>query len=137
MAKLDFYWDEWDEDSKIDRSELGEESIKIPQLHHKYYKFYSAERLTLTKQKKQLQLLKKQKFLWYMGTISEEELVDLGWDPNPLKILKQDILMYVDADKDVQDVELKVEYIKEKLSLIQIRRCRRTTLCRSRWSTYH
>ena len=37
MAKLDYYWDEWDEDSKIDRSELGEESIKIPQLHHKYY----------------------------------------------------------------------------------------------------
>lgn len=119
MAKLDFYWDEWDEDSKIDRSELGEESIKIPQLHHKYYKFYSAERLTLTKLKKQLNLLKKQKFLWYMGTISEEELIDLGWDPNPLKILKQDVPMYVDADKDVQDIELKVEYIKEKVDFLE------------------
>ena len=38
MTALDEYFDLWAEDSKIDRTELGEESIKIPQLHHKYYK---------------------------------------------------------------------------------------------------
>ena len=54
-----------------------------------------------------------------MGTISEEELVDIGWDPNPLKILKQDVPMYIDADKDVQDIELKVEYIKEKVDFLE------------------
>lgn len=119
MANLEYYWNEWDEDSKIDRTELGEESIKIPQLHHKYYKFYSSERLTLTKLNKQLQLLRKQKFLWYMGTLSEEEHSDLGWSPNPLRIIKQDVPMYIDADKDVQDLELKVEYIREKVDFLE------------------
>ena len=28
----------WSNDSNIDRTELGEESLKIPQLHSKYYK---------------------------------------------------------------------------------------------------
>ena len=46
---LDDYYNAWAEDSKIDRTELGEESIRIPQLHHKYYRFYSAERMKLVK----------------------------------------------------------------------------------------
>ena len=32
--------DEWTKDSNIDRTELGEESLKIPQLHNKYLKIY-------------------------------------------------------------------------------------------------
>tara|TARA_B100000676_G_C17900455_1_gene744243 strand:+ start:609 stop:1046 length:438 start_codon:yes stop_codon:yes gene_type:complete len=119
MAKLDFYWDEWDADSKIDRTELGEESIKIPQLHHKYYKFFSHERLSYTKAKKDLQLLKKNKAIWYMGIMSEEDLDSLGWDQNPLKILKQDVPMHVEADKDVAAMDLKVEYLKEKVEFLE------------------
>ena len=50
MSKtLDDLFDLWADDSKIDRTELGEESIKIPQLHSKYYKLYSTERLKSVK----------------------------------------------------------------------------------------
>ena len=39
----------WEKDSQVDRTELGEEALKIPQLHSKYFKIYSQERLTLRK----------------------------------------------------------------------------------------
>ena len=57
MTALDDYFDLWAEDSKIDRTELGEESIKIPQLHHKYYKMYSLERLNLVKLQEEMKIL--------------------------------------------------------------------------------
>ena len=60
MSKtLDDLFDLWAEDSKIDRTELGEESIKIPQLHSKYYKLYSTERLKSVKLQEDLKILKK------------------------------------------------------------------------------
>ena len=59
MSKtLDDLFDLWAEDSKIDRTELGEESIKIPQLHSKYYKLYSTERLKSVKLQEDLKILK-------------------------------------------------------------------------------
>jgi len=39
----------WSKDAPVDRTELGEEAIKIPQLHSKYFKIYSTERLILKK----------------------------------------------------------------------------------------
>ena len=68
MSKtLDDLFDLWAEDSKIDRTELGEESIKIPQLHHKYYKLFSIERLGMVKLQEDLRMLKKDLFEYYNG----------------------------------------------------------------------
>ena len=63
MSKsLEELFDVWSEDSKVDRTELGEESIKIPQLHHKYYKMFSTERLVMIKLQEDLRVLKKDLF---------------------------------------------------------------------------
>ena len=86
MTALDDYFDLWAEDSKIDRTELGEESIKIPQLHHKYYKMYSLERLNLVKLQEEMKILKKDKIEYYTGTMAEEDLKERGWEPNPLRL---------------------------------------------------
>jgi hypothetical protein len=37
----------WKEDANVDRTELGDEALKIPKLHHKYYQIYISEKLTL------------------------------------------------------------------------------------------
>ena len=34
----------WEQDCKIDSTELGMESLRIPQLHNKYYKIFIQER---------------------------------------------------------------------------------------------
>jgi hypothetical protein len=35
----------WEQDSKIDRTDLDNESLKIPMLHSKYYKIYLREKI--------------------------------------------------------------------------------------------
>ena len=42
---------EWDKDCKLDETELGAESAKIPSLHNKYLKIFMAERLRLIQMK--------------------------------------------------------------------------------------
>ena len=59
--KLDDIYVEWGTDSEIDSTELGNEALKIPKLHNKYFKIYTHEKLILRKfetQFKQLKLLK-------------------------------------------------------------------------------
>tara|TARA_R110002020_G_scaffold17194_8_gene60737 strand:- start:12933 stop:13370 length:438 start_codon:yes stop_codon:yes gene_type:complete len=119
MTTLDHYFDLWAEDSKIDRTELGEESIKIPQLHHKYYKMYSLERLNLVRLQEEMKILKKDKIEYYTGTMAEDDLKERGWEPNPLRILKTDIPVHMEADKDFVDLNLKLAYNKEKVEFLE------------------
>lgn len=109
----------WSNDSKIDRTELGEESLRVPQLHSKYFKIFSEERMTLRKFEAALTKLKFDKFSYYSGTMSEEDLKEREWDPNPLKILRSDVQMYIDADSDVQELDLRVELQREKVNFLE------------------
>lgn len=116
---LEELFDVWAVDSKIDRTELGEESIKIPQLHHKYYKLFSIERLGMVKLQEDLRMLKKDLFEYYNGNMSRDELLDRQWEQNPLKILKSDISTYIDSNKEVVDLNLKIAYAKEKVEFLE------------------
>tara|TARA_B100001093_G_scaffold471209_1_gene493306 strand:- start:378 stop:815 length:438 start_codon:yes stop_codon:yes gene_type:complete len=115
---LDELLENWKADAEIDRTELGNEAIKIPQLHSKYFKFYSTERLALRKLEEDAKVLKKQKYEWFNGSMDYEDLNDLGWSPNPLKLLRADIPQYIDADKDIVSLNLKIAYAKEKVDFL-------------------
>jgi hypothetical protein len=43
--KLEQIFAEWEKDSNIDQTELGEESLKISKLHHKYFQILTYERV--------------------------------------------------------------------------------------------
>jgi hypothetical protein len=62
----------WAKDAKIDEAQLGQEAIKIPQLHNKYYTIYSKEALRMRKYKSDLKELEHAKYEWYTGTMAEE-----------------------------------------------------------------
>lgn len=115
---LELLFDEWGKDSQLDRTELGEEALKIPSLHSKYFKLFSTERLQLRKLEQEFKTLYKLKNEYYNGTLDYEELRELGWEPNPLKILRNDIPQYIDADKDIIDLTLKIAYQKEKVEFL-------------------
>jgi len=59
--KIDDIYAEWEKDSQINRSELGDEALNIPKLHHKYFKIFTHERLLLRKQEVELKQLKLEK----------------------------------------------------------------------------
>ena len=101
---------EWAEDCKISETDLIRESSKIPQLHHKYYQYYVNEGLRLKKLKAEMSELEKLKTEYYNGSMDEEELKQHGWKPNPLKILRADIPKYIESDKDIINLSLKIAY---------------------------
>lgn len=117
--KTDDLITEWEKDSEIDRTELGKESLRIPQLHSKYLKeFYLAKSLhaKLTADYKAMYKLKHQ---YYQGILSKEELEQHGWDPQPLKILKSDISVYMDSDIDLQSIQTKIQLTEDKIEFIE------------------
>lgn len=117
--KLEEIQEHWERDSCIDRTELGEESLRIPQLHSKYYKMFSKERMLLRKLETDYKELHYDKYEWYAGTISREKMDMYGWEPNPLKYLRSDIPMAMDGDADIRQVTLRIDMQKEKVDFLE------------------
>lgn len=117
--KLEDIQNLWRNDSEIDRSELGEASLRIPQLHSKYFNIFSDERLALRKYESSYKKLYKQKFEYYNGTMSEEELREHGYEPFQLRILRSDIGVYMQSDNDLNQLELRIEMQKEKVEFLE------------------
>lgn len=116
--KVDEILELWQEDSKVDRTELGDEALKIPKLHHKYYQIYVKERLVLRKQEAELKQLKLDKYE-FLTQGPNEDTRDRGWKLPPKgMILKGDIPMYMDADEDVINLSLKIGLQQEKVDLL-------------------
>lgn len=117
--KLEEIQNLWDIDSQIDRTELGDESLRIVKLHAKYFKIFSQERLLLRKMESDLKELYRDKYEWYNGNSSQELLKERGWEPNPLKILRTDVGMYISADSEMRNASLRVEMQNEKVLFLE------------------
>jgi len=113
---------EWQTDCRIDPTSIDESSRVTPELHAKYLSMLSNAKLRLKKLEFRQKDLMKQKWLWYNGKLSQEEVEELGWDPDPfngLKILKGEMEHYVEADPELQDSEAKIEYIKSVIDTLK------------------
>jgi len=100
----------WAEDSKINEIDLGNEALKIPKLHNKYYTIYVKEILRVKKYRADLKELELAKHEYYTGTMAEEDLKARGWRPYALKIMKSEVSRYIDSDKDIISLSLKIDY---------------------------
>lgn len=108
----------WQEDVKIDRTELGDEALNIPKLHHKYYEIFVKERLILRKYEAEFKQLKLDKYE-FLTQGPNEETKDKGWRlPAKGMILKGDIPMYLEADQDIINLSLKIGLQQEKIELL-------------------
>ena len=116
--KLEAIFEEWDKDSKIDKTHLGDEALKIPSLHNKYYRMLINERLQLRKYEEDMKQLRLDKNEFYvMGPTHETE--EKGWKLPPQgKILKSDVNRYLDADNDVVKLNLKIGIQHEKVQFL-------------------
>ena len=110
MITLDDVQHEWTIDSKIDPELLDEESIKIPQLHSKYLKYLSDVKLLKIKKEMEYKVLLREKFEYYTGKADEEIYKEKPFD---LKILKQDLSLYMDSDTDIQALLARINYYEE------------------------
>ena len=106
--KIEEIYEMWATDGSIDETNISGESASIPKLHNKYFQLYVQEGLRLKKLKADYKQLYKLKTEYYKGELDVEELKEYGWSPQPLKILRQDIPTYLEADKDIVNHSLKV-----------------------------
>lgn len=106
-------------DTKVDDSALDTESLRIPQLHGKYMNFLMDERLAMRKAEQDLNTMTRIKWEYYTGKMSQEELTVRGWEPFGLKILRNDLDLYLNSDEDLARLSQKFIFQKEKVSLLE------------------
>lgn len=118
---LDQVLELWATDSQIPRNNLDEVSRQTPSLHAKYLTLLSHTKLKLKQAEMKQKTLLKQKWLWYNGKMSQQEIEKLGWDLDPLdglKIMKGEMDHYYDSDKEIQESELKIQYYKTMIDTL-------------------
>ena len=111
----------WAQDCEIGHN-LDDASRETPKLHAKYLGYFTQAKLLLKRAEDKQQILLKQKFLWYNGKLSEEEIKQFGWDPDPfdgLKIMNGDMDYYYDSDPEIQQSEAKVVYYKTMVDTLK------------------
>ena len=103
----------WEQDSAIDDNHLGEASTETAKIHSKYIKLMVSVKLRLTKARADYNLLRKNKFRYYRGELSREELAGLGWQPYQLiKPLKNEMDEFLQGDQDLINLNTKIEYLE-------------------------
>ena len=112
----------------IDQSDLHIESIKTPQLHNKYLIFHEDAKLELDKFNFILKSIRKNKWLYYMGKMGDDDLKLNGWKPFEYSILKTDLPVFMEADLDMQKMYAKialqqslVNYLEDVVKIINSR----------------
>ena len=113
--KLEEIQELWNRDRDIDITDLGVESVRIPQIHDKYLKIYIDERIRLKGLQFYLNKLVKLKTDYYAGNLTEEELEKLGWEQFLTRLIKTEITKYLEADEDIIKMKKNIVLMEEKI----------------------
>lgn len=114
--KLDDIMKSIEADSNLDKAALDDEALKIPKLHSKYYRIYVDEFKILKGIELEYAELKRQKMEYYLGK-SEDKV----YKEKPLdhKILRQDLDVYMESDRELQELYGKKCLQEEKLKMVE------------------
>lgn len=102
--------------AKLDHSELATESMILTNLKVEWNDIYVPERLILAKLRKEYKKLYLQKWQYYLGKAPDEVYIE---KPLDLKIMRQDVSVYLEADEDLQTMETKIELQEAKVDYIK------------------
>lgn len=112
--------DLWDADCAIDDNYLGEQSTATPKLHAKYVKLLVQVKLKHTKLQSDYNLLRKNKFRYYRGELSRDELNDLGWVQwQGVKPLKNEMDEFLSGDSDLNTLRVKIDYLETMIYFLE------------------
>lgn len=106
-------------DLDIDQTALDAESSRTPQLHNKYLVMFMDEKLKLKRMNSELSVIRKNKWLYYTGRMSQEELTQFGWEPFELNILKTEADDMIESDVDYIKASEKVNFQEEKVNYLE------------------
>jgi hypothetical protein len=119
---LDEIQEMWQRDSVIDPDNLHDESLKIPQLHAKYYTIYNTITLLREKARETYSKVRLERYNYYTGKAPAEVYIE---NPFPYKVRDKEALQrHLDADERLNKIDLKIRYYDIMLKFLEeIIRC--------------
>jgi hypothetical protein len=118
MENLEQILKYWDTDSNMDQTEPSKELLRIPILHSKYLNILTKHKIASKKAHFDYLRMRKIKWEYFTGKMSQEELEEYGWEPFQFA-LKSDINTYLEADGDLIKLLEKKVYHEEAISVIE------------------
>ena len=114
---LDQIQEMWERDSTIDPDNLHDESLKIPQLHSKYYTIYNTITLLREKARTSYSKIKLERYNYYTGKAPAETYAE---EPFPYKVREKDAIQrHLDADEKLSTIDLKIRYYDTTLKFLE------------------
>ena len=106
----------WEKDSTIDPDNLHDESLKIPQLHSKYYTVYNTITLLREKARTNYNTIRLERYNYYTGKADPEVYEK---DPFPYKVRDKDAIQrHMEADERITAADLKIRYYDTLLKFL-------------------
>ena len=107
----------WERDSQIDPDNLHDETLKIPQLHAKYYTLYNTITLLKEKARETYNRVRLERYNYYTGKAPAEVYEE---EPFPYKVRdKEAIQRHMDADEKLNRVDMKIRYYDTELKFLE------------------
>ena len=107
----------WEKDSKIDPDNLHDESLKIPQLHSKYYTLYNTITLLREKARESYAKVKLERYNYYTGKATAEVYAE---EPFPYKVREKDAIQrHLEADDKMNKIDMKIKYYDVMLKFLE------------------
>lgn len=103
-------------DSKIDETNLDRESLRIALLHGAWYSIFMTEARVYRSASNDLKRLRRQKTEYYLGK-AQDSVYEKS--PLDLKVLRQDLDLYLDSDEEIIALDEKVNTQKLKVEMIE------------------
>ena len=107
----------WQSDSVIDPDNLHDESLKIPQLHSKYYTLYNTITLLREKARESYAKVRLERYNYYTGKATAEVYAE---EPFPYKVREKDAIQrHLDADDKMNKIDMKIKYYDVMLKFLE------------------
>jgi len=114
---LDQIQEMWQKDSVIDPDNLHDESLKIPQLHSKYYTIYNTISLLREKARESYNRIRLERHNYYTGKAPVEVYAE---EPFPYKVREKDAIQrHMEADEKLNTIDMKIKYYDVTLKFIE------------------
>jgi len=102
--------DMWEKDSQLNDEKLDHDSLAIPKLHAKYLRLYN--NFVTLRDQAELDVKRTYRDRWEYYTGKSEK-------PFPVKLIKTDVAIYLEADQEYQKSVLKAKYLNQMVEAIK------------------
>ena len=100
----------WAKDAPLDDEKLDNDSLSIPKLHAKYLRLYN--NFVTLRDQAELEVKRTYRDRWEYYTGKSEK-------PFPMKLIKTDVAIYLEADQEYQKSVLKAKYLNQMVESIK------------------